>query len=254
MFSLKITRSRAFFTHLIFSLVLLAVLLYLLTQHWYPGVFFHIDGGWDGLKIILGCDIVLGPLLTLVIFKPGKKGLWFDVVCIAIVQTSALVTGTWIVYAERPLALVYENDRFFSLTRSSYTYLGLPIPDLSALPGAPPKRIFIDLPSDPTAKKNLMAEYKSAGKLTRTDVKLYQPLEPNWSKVIDAGGITVEGMLELFPNSKTEIDAWLQEHNRTSENILFIPIAAASTWRFLYVDPNKPDILGITSTALKPGL
>lgn len=254
MLSVEITRTKAFVSHLIFSLAILAVLLHLLTQHWYPGVFFHIDGGWDGLKIVLGCDIVLGPVLTLVVFKPHKKNLWFDLICIFIIQMSALTAGTWIVYKERPIALVYEQDRFFSLTRSNYTYIKLPVPDLSKFPGSSPKKIFVNLPTDPTNRQALLDQYKASKKLARTDINLYQPLSPNWPQVIKSGGITVDEMIKHFPNNKNEINDWLQSNKRASEDTFLIPISAASTWRFLYVDRTKPEILGITSTAIKPGI
>lgn len=254
MLSVEITRTKAFVSHLIFSLAILAVLLYLLTQHWYPGVFFHIDGGWDGLKIVLGCDIVLGPVLTLVVYKPHKKNLWFDLICIFIIQMSALTAGTWIVYKERPIALVYEQDRFFSLTRSNYTFVNVPVPDLNEFPGTTPKKIFVALPTDTTSRESLIKQYKAEEKLLRTDVALYQPMTPNWHRIIESGGISVEDMLKLFPNDQPEIDSWLLNNNRTSEDTLLIPISAASTWRFLYVDRTKPEILGITSTAIKPGI
>ena len=35
-------------------------------------------------------DVTLGPLITLIIFKPGKKGLLFDLVVIGMMQSAAL--------------------------------------------------------------------------------------------------------------------------------------------------------------------
>lgn len=254
MISTNLTRSKAFFSHLTLSLIILAVLLYLLTQHWYPGVFFHLDGGWDGLKIVFGCDIVLGPVLTLVVFKPGKKTLWFDLTCIALVQTCALIAGTWIVYKERPLALVFENNRFYSLSHSNYTFKKIEVPNLNHFPGPTPKQIFISLPEDATARSQLLSQYRETQKLLRTDINFYEPLAPNWAKVIAWGGITVNEMINQFPKGQAEIEAWLQENNRTADNTVLIPISAAATWRFLYVDKTEPKILGITSQAIKPGL
>ena len=50
------------------TLVLLAMLLV-----WYPGAYFAAAGGEGLLLILLGVDISLGPLLTLIIFNPRKR-------------------------------------------------------------------------------------------------------------------------------------------------------------------------------------
>jgi len=63
-------------------------------------------------------DLVLGPLLTLMLFKPGKKGLLLDVSVILVVQVAALVYGVTVIYSERPFFNVFAVDRFNILTRS----------------------------------------------------------------------------------------------------------------------------------------
>ena len=87
-------RWKAFGIHLAISLVVFLALLGIIILLWYPGILFSIDGGWEGLKIVMGVDVVLGPLLTLVVFKVGKPGLKFDLTCIAVAQIACMVTGT----------------------------------------------------------------------------------------------------------------------------------------------------------------
>lgn len=41
------------------------------------------------MLLIMGADIVLGPLLTLVVYKAGKKSLRFDLACIVTLQAGA---------------------------------------------------------------------------------------------------------------------------------------------------------------------
>ncbi len=71
-------RWKAFAIHMGASLLLFLGLLLIIINVWFPGILFSIDGGWDGLKILLGVDLVLGPLLTLLVYKAGKPGLKFD--------------------------------------------------------------------------------------------------------------------------------------------------------------------------------
>ena len=39
---------------------------------WFPDFYYAIDGGWEGMRLIIGVDLVLGPMLTLVVFKARK--------------------------------------------------------------------------------------------------------------------------------------------------------------------------------------
>lgn len=66
------SRYLAAFYHLLISLVVFCFLAYLVVFVWYPEFFYSIDGGWEGMRIIIAVDLVLGPTLTLVVFKAGK--------------------------------------------------------------------------------------------------------------------------------------------------------------------------------------
>ena len=40
---------------------------------WFPPPFIYLLGGIKLLALVMGCDLVLGPLLTFVVSKPGKR-------------------------------------------------------------------------------------------------------------------------------------------------------------------------------------
>jgi len=104
---LGITRKQAFLAHLTFSAAIFCVLSYLIVCQWYPEFYFMLDGGLRAIATIFFVDIILGPGLTLLLFKPGKKGLWFDLTIILIFQASALIWGIQSVYTERSGSAVY---------------------------------------------------------------------------------------------------------------------------------------------------
>ena len=85
----NITRLNAFLIHFSISLVIFFILLYFILVQWYPQPLFSTDGGWRVIRIIAVVHLMLGPLLTLIVFKPGKKGLKFDLSMIALVQVLA---------------------------------------------------------------------------------------------------------------------------------------------------------------------
>ncbi len=142
------SRWTAFAIHFSISLAVFLVLLAIILFVWYPGILFSIDGGWTGLRIIIGVDLVLGPLLTLIVFRAGKPGLKFDLTCIASAQVICMAAGMWIVYEERPIALVLAYDTIYSLASQEYEDLGKNPSVLNDYPGAYPKLIYTELPEN----------------------------------------------------------------------------------------------------------
>ena len=102
------------------SLAIFLVLVYLMIRVWYPGALFTMDGGIQGLSILAPIDLVLGPLLTLFFYRPTKKSVKFDMCCIALVQVLALGYGINAVYQQRPVALVFAQERFETVSHSDY--------------------------------------------------------------------------------------------------------------------------------------
>lgn len=99
-------RYQAFAVHFAASFVIFLILLVMIFNVWYPGVFFDSEQGWKAILLIVGVDLVLGPLLTLIVFNPAKKSLKFDLAVIAILQLSALLAGSFVINERRPVAFV----------------------------------------------------------------------------------------------------------------------------------------------------
>ena len=96
------SRWKAAAIHLAISAVVASVVLALFLLVWYPPPLFQADGGFRLLRTILIVDVVLGPLLTLVVFKAGKKGLKFDLWVIGGLQVLALLFGMLVSFQARP--------------------------------------------------------------------------------------------------------------------------------------------------------
>ncbi len=112
-------RYQAFAVHMAISLALFLILLVCITQYWYPGILFDTGNGWRAIGIIIGIDLVLGPLLTLIVFNPKKSSLKFDLFVIALVQTAALIYGSWTIHQTRPVALAFINTSFMTIFATS---------------------------------------------------------------------------------------------------------------------------------------
>lgn len=111
------SRGRAFLTHLAASATIVGSACAIIFLVWYPHPYFIATGAWSVLRVLIGVDLGLGPLLTLIVFKPGKRGLKFDLAAIALVQLAALVYGVTSIYQGRPYFTVFAIDRFHVLAR-----------------------------------------------------------------------------------------------------------------------------------------
>lgn len=96
---------------LIAGLVLTGMLLV-----WYPDPYFSALGAGGLLLLLLGVDVTIGPLMTLVVWKTDQRRLRFDLAVIAVLQLSALAYGLHVVYQARPVYLVFAVDSFDVVT------------------------------------------------------------------------------------------------------------------------------------------
>ncbi len=97
--------------HIGISLLIFAAIVAWMLISLYPSFYFNMSGGVQGLLLMFGVDVVLGPLITFLVFNPHKKRkeIISDLLIIAIIQFSALGYGFRTVYHERPwLTVVYD--------------------------------------------------------------------------------------------------------------------------------------------------
>lgn len=105
-------RINAFTTHLLISLLIALAGISVVFYLWHPTPLHTAVGVTQIFLILLAVDVILGPLLTLLVYKTGKKTLIIDLTVIALLQLSALCYGLWTVAEGRPAWLVFAKDRF----------------------------------------------------------------------------------------------------------------------------------------------
>ena len=105
-------RLKAFFLHLGLSAIIALLVLCLVFRLWYPAPLAAAVGVIHVFLMLLLVDVILGPMLTLLVYKAGKKTLVFDLAMIAALQLAALSYGLWAVSQGRPAWLVFNVDRF----------------------------------------------------------------------------------------------------------------------------------------------
>lgn len=103
---------QAFIIHLAISLLMVLASYLFIHLLWYPAPLFKATDTGKIFVMILLVDLILGPLLTFVVYKKHKKTLRMDLTIIVLIQLSALAYGLYSVYQARPVWIAYVADRF----------------------------------------------------------------------------------------------------------------------------------------------
>lgn len=211
-------RLRAAGIHFSLSLVVFGVALYLILVRWYPGFHFGVDGGWQGVRIMAAVDLVLGPLLTLIIFNPLKPRslIAFDLACIGVVQVAALAWGFYAIGGQRPVSLNFYDGIFYSMPAQSLRA----IPDgealLQRLSGRQPALLYVAVPATP-AEHRRAAERAELKLMAHEDAHFFRPLAEHWDEV-RAAGVDPATMEEF----KAFLPGFLAEHGGQASDYVFL--------------------------------
>jgi hypothetical protein len=100
--------------HFIITLLLAAIAAALIFLVWFPDPFHRMIGGTELFLLVTGCDLALGPLLSLVIFdrRKSRRQLVFDYSVVGAIQLAALIYGVMIMAGVRPVYMAFSVDRF----------------------------------------------------------------------------------------------------------------------------------------------
>lgn len=219
---MHITRLQAFAIHLGISLVIFLALLALLVFGWYRFPLFGIEGGWKAAQIIAGCDIVLGPLLTLIVYKPGKPRLKLDLSIIAAIQFAALVSGTAIAYLQRPALIVFAEERFHSLSQDYVGMSGISADQLEKYRNTPYPLAIVAMPEDEEERRKVRIKSMGRGGLhLRGD--LFAPQNAQYLNDMQAHSLDVEKLTADKPAERSVLDDFKTKYGAL-DSYYFLPL------------------------------
>jgi len=161
----RLSRSNAFLLHLALSLIVFSSLVAMMLLYWFPGKLFVFDGGWQGLKLVAMVDLVLGPALTLLLYKPGKPKLLLDMSLIAGIQLAALAYGFHTTYQQRTMALVFSEREFYTVSAKDHIRANEQLRRLEQSPTIIPNAKLLEIPhyvtatSSATEQHNFLEDY-----------------------------------------------------------------------------------------------
>ena len=219
---LLITKLKATAVHLSMSVAVFIYLAYQIYYNWYPEPYFSVDGGWAGIRLVGAVDLVLGPLITFLIFDLGKsrRAILFDLITIAVIQLSALSYGVYSTYTQRPVAVVVIDQFVYSTTMEQYAGTLTSTSELQRYSDEKPPIIYSDFPLDREGIDEVQRIKIEDKVLEIAQIHLYRPRaallaalqkhQPAAEELLDKDGLT------------PALADWLQENGKTMDEVLFL--------------------------------
>lgn len=205
-------------------------------------------GGHEIFILLIGIDIILGPALTLVIFKSGKKSLKFDLLIIAILQLSAMAYGVATLLEGRPVYVAALGDKFQVIQATEVIDANLHKAK-TTLPLFGP--IWIGTKAPVEKLDVLMVDDLARVGAGRGHLpQLHIPYEDMASIILEqAQDISV--LESRNPSQTDDIHSWLLKHGYDELNAKFQPIKIGPTVFAVVIDGTSAKVIGVMPFLLK---
>lgn len=105
-------RLKYFLGHIIISVLIALIVVCIVFLLWYPAPLAKATGVTQLFLMLIAIDVIIGPMLTLLVYKEGKKTLKMDLTVIVLIQITALLYGVYNIAQGRPVWLVQNGNRF----------------------------------------------------------------------------------------------------------------------------------------------
>ena len=233
--------------HFCVSLLMASFAAFLVFHLWYPNPYREVSGGRELFLLLVAVDIVIGPVLTIIVFNQNKPRLELrkDLFLVGVIQIAALAYGLWSVFAARPVHMVFEYDRFRMvhavdvdpqlLVRSPENVAAMPMtgPTLLAL------RPFKDAKESMEAT---MAAFQGLSLASRPE--LWMPYGDATEMVLKEARPAML-LLQRFNSRSQEIQQVLQGVDRSVQDVVYLPLARRKSFWTVFLDPVTAEVLTI---------
>ncbi len=238
-------RYQASLMHLLVSGVVALLSSALVFLLWYPGLLAYASGVLGIYLMLIGVDVALGPLITLIVFNPKKKELRRDLLVVVLLQIAGLLYGLHTVYIARPVYVVFVVDRFEVVYANDVLddYLAKARdPAYQKLPWLGPKTIAARLPTDSEERKNILFSAVAGGPDVHQMPQYYEPYEE--SKVTAARRAQSLTMLKTLNVDKAAtVDILLAKYENLEGGVGFVPLKAKVADLTVIVDTKSGAVL-----------
>ncbi|MGV6809450.1 MAG: TfpX/TfpZ family type IV pilin accessory protein [bacterium] len=232
---------KPFLIHLAISFVIsLSFLLFIITV-WFPHDFMTLTGINHIALMIIGIDVILGPLLTFIVYNVKKKHLWFDLTFIALLQASAFAYGAYTIYQGHPVYITFNADRFTLVSARDATPEKAKFKEYKISTFGKPKLAYAESPTNTEERNTFLFSvlFQNAPDLD-SRVDYYKPYQANIDKIL-AKSLLAE---HLFKQDQHQalLKPYLNDY--TLESLAFLPIQGKEAFMIYVLDRKTAQPLG----------
>lgn len=209
--------------HLAISAFIIGCFLLFTLTIWYPEPFFTISGLQHIILILISIDIILGPLLTFIVFKPQKASLKFDLTIIGFIQIIALSYGIHTIYESHPLYIAYAIDRFTPINANEVNPEKATYDELKKSTINGPSLVYVQKPDDPAEMSRVTMEVLSGKPDLDARPEYYKPIQNFMSKIM-ANSIPIEKLQSNTAN-KEQLDNFLNKNGKNIRDYAFLALS-----------------------------
>ena len=231
--------------HLLLSALIAATLFVLVLAVWYPAPYFEAMGGATLLRLLIGVDVVLGPLITLIIFDLRKPRLKWDLATIAVLQIGALAFGAYVMFDARPVYTVFTGDRFETVPANSIddASRARATPEYQALPLGGPRAVGAHQPTNEKERLDIALGAAGGG----PDIAYLPHLYHSYAEVATDAGRRAHPLSRLSRLGADEsllVRNFLDTSGRADASVGFLPVRARNKDFAMIVDRKTGEIVG----------
>lgn len=224
------SKLRVLSIHLAISLALSALAAGLVFWLWFPYPYSEISGGRELFLLIISIDIILGPLITFVVFNPSKlrRDKILDFSLIGLLQLIALLYGLWSVSQARPIYMVFEYNRL------RVVHLVDVPPELLTKAQAPFQKMPVKRPGLLSLRPMAVTEQMNmtmgavSGLPLAARPELWQRYDSARSEILEQSK-PAQQLLEQFAEHALIINTTIAETGRPIERLRYLPLLSRRT-------------------------
>jgi hypothetical protein len=241
----RLTRWQAAPIHFLISLMIATLVVVSMLLVWYPRPYFHAAGGATLLVLLIGVDVIIGPLLTLIVFDPKKRTLRIDLAVIAALQLGALAYGSWIMFNARPVFVAFAGDRFELVAANEIDDedLAQAAPAYRRLPLTGPKVVGAALPVIAEERERLGLAAMLGGSIGLFP-QHYVPYAAV-ARTAVSRSLPLAKLRKKYPDHAQDIDAIVAATGKEDSGLRYLPLQARHGDMSVVVDAARGDVKGI---------
>lgn len=238
------SRFRASIIHLLISAALAGSVIAVIFWFWYPKPAFEVAGASSIMQLLIGVHLVLGPLLTLIVYKHGKPGLKLDLSIIVLIQMIALVYGAYTLYDERPHYMVFSIDRLEFVAKKRIDESQIQFDELRDKTYGNLTKVFARAPEDPDEFQRFLNSVFAGEPDLESRAEFWEPWEAG-AEYIRNKITPLESFETDSSDERAALDKASDKFRSAHSNLGVLPIGGIDADISMLLDIDTLEVLGV---------